>query len=96
MMDEQLVSDRVQRSFTEGAELELDDATKMVGCYKALAKFGINDRKDDANEDVSPMKRALAFCQNIKSSQMFYSEFSSVVEDLKKHYKKFMILTLGS
>ena len=30
MMDEQLVSDRVQRSFTEGAELELDDATKMV------------------------------------------------------------------
>ena len=87
MMDEQLVSDRVQRSFTEGAELELDDATKMVGCYKALAKVGINDRKDDANEDVSPMKRALAFCQNIKSSQMFSSEFSSVVEDYISHEK---------
>ena len=87
MMDEQLVSDRVQRSFTEGAELELDDATKMVGCYKALAKMGMNDSKDDLNQNTTPMKRALAFCQNIKSSQMFSSEFSSVVEDYISHEK---------
>ncbi len=32
-------------SFTEGAELELDDATKMVGCYKALAKVGRTIKK---------------------------------------------------
>ena len=81
MMDEQLVSDRVQRSFTEGAELELDDATKMVGCYKALAKVGMNDKKDGVTKDTAPMKRALAFCQNIKSSQMFSSEFSNVVNE---------------
>jgi len=81
MMDEQLVSDRVQRSFTEGAELELDDATKMVGCYKALAKVGMNDKKDSVTKDTAPMKRALAFCQNIKSSQMFSSEFSNVVNE---------------
>ena len=87
MMDEQLVSDRVQRSFTEGAELELDDATKMVGCYKALAKVGMNDSKDGLNQNTAPMKRALAFCQNIKSSQMFSSEFSSVVEDYISHEK---------
>lgn len=87
MMDEQLVSDRVQRSFTEGAELELDDATKMVGCYKALAKVGMNDKKDATDEDTVPMKRALAFCQNIKSSQMFSSEFSSVVRDYLSHEK---------
>jgi len=80
-MDEQLVSDRVQRSFTEGAELELDDATKMVGCYKALAKVGMQTNKNDILEDIKPMKRALAFCQNINSSQMFSSEFSSVVND---------------
>ena len=76
MMDEQLVSDRVQRSFTEGAELELDDATKMVGCYKALAKVGIEQKKEGTPKDIVPMKRALAFCQNIKTSQMFSSEFS--------------------
>lgn len=85
MMDEQLVSDRVQRSFTEGAELELDDATKMVGCYKALAKVGMQTNKEGVPEDIKPMKRALAFCQNIKTSQMFSSEFSSVVNDYISH-----------
>ena len=85
MMDEQLVSDRVQRSFTEGAELDLDDATKMVGCYKALAKVGMQTNKEDIPEDIKPMKRALAFCQNIKTSQMFSSEFSSVVNDYTSH-----------
>lgn len=81
MMDEQLVSDRVQRSFSEGAELELDDATKMVGCYKALAKIGIKTNIEGVSEDNQPMKRALAFCQNIRTSEMFSSEFSSVVND---------------
>ena len=81
MMDEQLVSDRAQRSLTEGAELELDDATKMVGCYKALAKVGMQNNKDGIPEDIKPMKRALAFCQNIKTSQIFSSEFSGVVEE---------------
>ena len=85
MMDEQLVSDRVQRSFTEGAELELDDATKMVGCYKALAKVGMQTNREGVPEDIKPMKRALAFCQNIKTSQMFSSEFSSVVNDYISH-----------
>ncbi len=85
MMDEQLVSDRVQRSFTEGAELELDDATKMVGCYKALAKVGMQTSMEGISEDFKPMKRALAFCQNIKTSQMFSSEFSSVVNDYISH-----------
>lgn len=85
MMDEQLVSDRVQRSFTDGAELDLDDATKMVGCYKALAKVGMKNDKEGIPTDTAPMKRALAFCQNIKTSQMFSSEFSSVVNDYISH-----------
>ena len=85
MMDEQLVSDRVQRSFTEGAELELDDATKMVGCYKALAKVGMQPNKEGIPNDIKPMKRALAFCQNIKTSQIFSSEFSNVVYDYISH-----------
>ena len=85
MMDEQLVSDRVQRSFTEGAELELDDATKMIGCYKALAKVGMQTNQEGILKDIKPMKRALAFCQNIKTSQMFSSEFSSVVNEYISH-----------
>ena len=75
MMDEQIVSNRVQKSLTEGTELELDDATKMVGCYKALAKIGID------TSDKKPMKKALAFCQNIRTSELFSGEFSNVVNE---------------
>jgi len=35
----------------------------------------MNDKKDGTAEDTVPMKRALAFCQNIKSSQMFSLNF---------------------
>ena len=57
----------------------------MVGCYKALAKVGMQTNKEGIPEDNEPMKRALAFCQNIKTSQMFSSEFSSVVNDYISH-----------
>ncbi len=81
MMDEQLVCNRVQQSLSEGSELELDDATKMVGCYKALSKIGIETNLEGIEKDTKPMKRALAFCQNIRTSELFSSSFSSVVED---------------
>lgn len=79
-VDEGIVSQSVQRSFEEGAELKLDDATKMVGCYKALAKVGF---KNSEGEEVKlpPMRRALAFCQNIALSKMFSEEFMGVVDD---------------
>ena len=79
-VDEGIVSENVQRSFEEGAELKLDDATKMVGCYKALAKVGF---KNTEGEEVKlpPMRRALAFCQNIALSKMFSDQFMSVVDD---------------
>ena len=80
-MDEQIVSNRVQKAFTEGSELKLDDATKMVGCYKALAKVGITDTFGDGNRDRKPMKRALAFCQNIALSKLFSSGFLTVVDE---------------
>ena len=80
-MDEKVVSDRVQKAFTEGSILKLDDATKMVGCYKALAKIGITDLFENESRDKKPMKRALAFCQNIAVSKLFSKAFSDVVEE---------------
>ena len=53
-VNEQLVSDLVQRKFAEGSELNLDDATKMIGCYKALAKVGISENKEGESEKVFP------------------------------------------
>ena len=82
-VDEGLVSHNIQKSFTEGSELKLEDTTKIIGCYKALAKVGFKDskNKEEVISELQPMRRALAFCQNIKLSQMFASEFSNVVNE---------------
>jgi predicted helicase len=81
-VDEGIVSDRLQRSFVEGNELKLDDATKIVGCYKALAKIGLEENQNsEEGEKPKPMKRALAFSQSIKLSQMIESEFNNVVTE---------------
>ena len=85
IIDEQVVSNRVQKSFTDGTELNLDDVTKMVGCYKALAKIGLDENQDLESSEIKPMKKALAFCQNINLSKTFSSEFSNVVKEYLKN-----------
>ena len=81
-VDEGLVSEHAQRSLAEGAELKLDDVTKMVGCYKALAKDGLNSTHEGAQEtEKIPMKRAIAFCQSIDMSKLFAAEFPAVVKE---------------
>ena len=74
----------------EGTEIQVDDAAKIVGCWKALSKYGIMDNLGDSE----PMKRAVAFCQVInkdykgkhhKVSSIAISEiFGSVVEAYQK------------
>ncbi|WP_019224064.1 DEAD/DEAH box helicase, partial [Bartonella rattaustraliani] len=53
-------------------ELLLDDRTKIVGCYQALTKL---DLKTDLGDDTSPMRRALAFCKDIKTSKRIRDTF---------------------
>lgn len=78
-MDEGLISTGVQKRLADSAsELVLDDATKIVGCYKALTK---TDMKTDVAADPNPMRRALAFCKDIKSSKLIRDEFSAVVDE---------------
>lgn len=78
-VDEGVVSAGVQKRLTdESSELKLDDATKIVGCYRALSKY---DLKEDLIADSAPMRRAVAFCKDIKSSKLVKQEFASVVED---------------
>ena len=47
----------------ENNEIQVDDAAKIVGCWKALSKYGV---EDDLADDSQPMKRAVAFCQVIE------------------------------
>ncbi|WP_254492544.1 type ISP restriction/modification enzyme [Bartonella sp. B1099] len=78
-VDEKLVSSAVQKRLSDSeSALILDDATKIIGCYKALTK---QDMQADVGMDQYPMQRALAFCKDIRSSKLVRDEFSAVVEE---------------
>ncbi|MBJ9624443.1 DEAD/DEAH box helicase [Burkholderia multivorans] len=71
----------------ENNQLKVDDAAKIVGCWKALSKQGLTE---DLVGDGDPMKRAVAFCQVIEvskgakthkvSSKQIAGMFQAVVE----------------
>jgi predicted helicase len=78
-VDEGMVSSSIQKRLSDGGnELKLDDATKIIGCYKALTK---GDLTHDVGADIEPMHRALAFCKDIASSKLIKDQFASVVAD---------------
>lgn len=78
-MDEKLVAKSVQKRIEDPTSgLILDDATRILGCYKALTKVDI---ASDLGADTQPMRRALAFCRDIASSQLVEREFADVVTD---------------
>jgi predicted helicase len=77
-VDEGLISTSIQNRLKEGAELTLDDATKIIGCYKALTKSNL---AGDLEFDPHPMRRAIAFCQTIAKSKIIEDEFAAVVDE---------------
>ena len=86
-VDEAHVSKRLQSLLAgEDNQLKVDDAAKIIGCWKALSKQGI---EDELGNDANPMKRAVAFCQVIEpntskthkvSSKQITDMFQDVVE----------------
>ncbi|OOS00358.1 damage-inducible protein [Haemophilus paracuniculus] len=56
-------------------EIEVDDAAKIVGCWKALSKYGVTEDLDD---DKQAMKRAVAFCQVIEPTDSTKNKFHKV------------------
>ena len=87
-VEESVISRRLQELLKdEDNQLKVDDAAKIVGCWKALAKQGLHEQLIG---DTEPMKRAVAFCQVISpnykgskhkvSSINIASMFQSVVE----------------
>lgn len=91
-VDEEHISKRIQNLLKdENNELKVDDAAKIIGCWKALSK---QDTQEDLSDDLNPMQKAVAFCQVIEpqssskrkstkhkvSSKNIASVFQSVVE----------------
>lgn len=87
-VEESHVSRRIQSLLKdENNQLKVDDAAKIVGCWKALAKQGLA-----SSDGIQPeaMKRAVAFCQVIEkdykgkthkvSSKLITEMFGAVVE----------------
>ena len=56
--------------------LKLEDATKIVGCWKALNKI---DLELTEKEVAAPMQTALAFCNSIANSELIQTYFQQVV-----------------
>lgn len=66
-IEEAHVNRRIQRLLTDpDNQLKVDDAAKIIGCWKALSKQGMSS---DWGDDTTPMQRAVAFCQVIETSR---------------------------
>lgn len=59
-------------------EINMDDAAKLIGCINALSKEVLGDEGLLTESDPGPMKRAVAFCQNIKTSKKIGELFNTV------------------
>lgn len=90
-MDEKHVSTSLQKLLKDDEnQIKVEDAAKIVGCWKALSKHGTQESLSD---DAHPMKRAVAFCQVIEmqhkgkthkvSSKKIATIFERVVEEYK-------------
>lgn len=91
-MDEHHINRRLQNLLKdENNTLKVDDAAKIIGCWKALSK---HQMKEGLDIDPNPMQRAVAFCQVIEpstgkkhkvSSKQIAEMFQAVVEAYQEH-----------
>jgi predicted helicase len=61
-------------------EVHTDDMAKLIGCINALSKRSRYDNKLLREIDPQPMHRAVAFCQNIKTSKAIATAFNACRE----------------
>src|SRR6185312_2768591 len=91
-VDAKYVGTRIQRLLQdENNQLRIDDAGKIIGCWKALAKQGLAEGLAD---DAQPMKRAVAFCQvierqiNAKTHKVASKEIAESFADVIAAYQE--------
>lgn len=84
-VDEEYVSRTLQNLLTDSnSELTLDDSVKILGCLNGLSKKTIFEGEESYFEnDPYKMKRAVAFCSDIKSSKKFVQLFDEIQDELK-------------
>lgn len=81
-IDESVIAPRLAQQLAGSAgELMLDDASKIVGCWNGLAKrAGAAADGTGFKPGEPPMRRAVAFARDIKSSKQVADLFPQVVD----------------
>ncbi|MFC4398244.1 DEAD/DEAH box helicase [Arthrobacter sedimenti] len=75
----QVVSSFQDQLADSNMELQIDDVAKLIGCWNGLAKRRSGAHEVSFGNDLAPMKRAVAFNRDIKSSKLVESEFEDLV-----------------
>ena len=70
---------------TPAKEITTDDVSKLIGCINALSKRVVEADKE-FNDDKAPMRKAVAFCQNIKASR----SAKNIFNEYKETYYNFL------
>lgn len=71
----------VQRMITDKeSEINTDDASKLIGCINALSKQFLGDDGKTKETDPEPMRRAVAFCQNVAVSKKITDIYNSTTD----------------
>lgn len=93
-VDESYVSKTFQKQLAnKDSELDLEDATKITGCWNGLEKrFEAAKSNVDLQGDVDPMRRAVAFSRSIKDSKKFIDQFSQLTEAYKTEHPDATVL----
>ncbi|UNF37814.1 DEAD/DEAH box helicase family protein [Bartonella krasnovii] len=85
-IDETYITPAIQKIIgNEDYEIDLDDAAKIIGCYRALTKIDKEAAVDD--DDTEPMQCALAFCKDINTSKYVTKLFNKII---KSHINDFL------
>lgn len=80
----QVPEDQITALFQQNAqygELSIPETAKLVGCWNALAKRKNGFTDVQYGDDNTPMRRAVAFAKDIKTSKLITKEFTNLVSD---------------
>ena len=77
-MSEQGVNETLHRYLSNGgSEVNINDATKIVGCWRALQN---PERKSPDDDSITPITRAIAFTNTIKSSENLVNHWNGIID----------------
>ena len=77
-MSEQHVDGALQAHLAaDGEEINLTDAAKIVGCWRALQN---PENRKPADGEIRPLRRAIAFTNTIRASRLLESHWDGIIE----------------